>query len=194
MLPYLREQYGNASSRHEYGRAARRAVEFFNLNQGGAIQIIRDDQNPVSGKNAAGKAAGLGFFFLPGAVLIPGLGSNQYRNNLLRHRLAEEVKELVRRAETERREAVLGSSARYFGPEAARPREYVEKDWMAEAFTRGCYGAHFAPGMWTSYGGALRQSVGRIHWAGAETSPVWNGYLEGAVRTGEQVAARVLAE
>lgn len=27
MLPYLREQYGNASSRHEYGRAARRAVD-----------------------------------------------------------------------------------------------------------------------------------------------------------------------
>ena len=27
MLPYLREQYGNASSRHEYGRAARRAMD-----------------------------------------------------------------------------------------------------------------------------------------------------------------------
>ena len=27
MLPYLREQHGNASSRHEYGRAARRAID-----------------------------------------------------------------------------------------------------------------------------------------------------------------------
>ncbi|MDP2134142.1 MAG: cysteine desulfurase family protein [Sulfuritalea sp.] len=27
MLPYLREQYGNASSRHDYGRAARRAID-----------------------------------------------------------------------------------------------------------------------------------------------------------------------
>ncbi len=27
MLPYLREQFGNASSRHEYGRAARRAID-----------------------------------------------------------------------------------------------------------------------------------------------------------------------
>ncbi|HXD52384.1 MAG TPA: aminotransferase class V-fold PLP-dependent enzyme, partial [Burkholderiales bacterium] len=26
MLPYLREQYGNASSRHEYGTLARKAV------------------------------------------------------------------------------------------------------------------------------------------------------------------------
>ena len=27
MLPYLREQFGNASSRHEYGRAARKAID-----------------------------------------------------------------------------------------------------------------------------------------------------------------------
>src|ERR1700691_360874 len=27
MLPYLENRYGNASSRHEYGRAARRAVD-----------------------------------------------------------------------------------------------------------------------------------------------------------------------
>ena len=27
MLPYLSAQFGNASSRHEYGRAARRAVD-----------------------------------------------------------------------------------------------------------------------------------------------------------------------
>ena len=27
MLPYLGEQFGNASSRHEYGRAARRAID-----------------------------------------------------------------------------------------------------------------------------------------------------------------------
>ena len=27
MLPWLSEQFGNASSRHEYGRAARRAID-----------------------------------------------------------------------------------------------------------------------------------------------------------------------
>ncbi|MEP7024547.1 MAG: FAD-dependent oxidoreductase [Actinomycetota bacterium] len=34
----------------------------------------------------------------------------------------------------------------------------------------------------------------RIHWAGAECAPQWNGYLEGAVRSGEAVAAAVVAE
>ncbi len=34
--------------------------------------------------------------------------------------------------------------------------------------------------------------VGRIHWAGAETSDVWNGYMDGAVRSGHRAAAEIL--
>ena len=90
-----------------------------------------------------------------------------------------------------RRNAVIGSFVRYFGGAAAYPQQYIERDWMAEEFTRGCYGAHFAPGTWTSYGEAWRAPVGRIHWAGAECSPQWNGYMEGAVRSGEAAADAV---
>lgn len=32
----------------------------------------------------------------------------------------------------------------------------------------------------------------RVHWAGAETSPVWCGYMEGAVRSGDRAAGEVL--
>jgi monoamine oxidase len=42
-------------------------------------------------------------------------------------------------------------------------------------------------------GPALREPIGRLHWAGTETSPVWNGYMDGAVRSGERAAAEVLA-
>ena len=105
---------------------------------------------------------------------------------------AGDGRRLARRTPEERREAVLACFTRYFGPAAAAPREFVERDWMAEEFTRGCYGAHFTPGVWTSYGHALREPVGRIHWAGAECSPVWNGYMEGAVRSGEDAASAVL--
>jgi monoamine oxidase len=100
----------------------------------------------------------------------------------------------ARRGQAERRDAVLGCFTRYFGAAAAQPLQYVERDWMAEEFTRGCYGAHFAPGVWTSYGEAWRAPVGRIHWAGAECSPQWNGYMEGAVRSGEATAEAVAAE
>ncbi|CAN5886435.1 FAD-dependent oxidoreductase [soil metagenome] len=100
----------------------------------------------------------------------------------------------ARRALAERREAAIECFVRYFGPRAADPVEYLERDWMDEEFSRGCYGAHFTPGVWTAYGHALREPVGRIHWSGAECSPVWNGYLEGAVRSGETTAADVVAQ
>lgn len=96
------------------------------------------------------------------------------------------------RPEADRRAAVVECLVRYFGPRAASPVEYVERDWTTQEFTRGCYGAHFAPGVWTGFGPALREPVGRIHWAGAECSPVWNGYMEGAVRSGEATSREVL--
>lgn len=103
-----------------------------------------------------------------------------------------EARALARATVAERRQAAIACFVRYFGPEAADPVEYLERDWMAEELTRGCYGAHFAPGVWTAYGPALREPVGRVHWAGAECSPVWNGYMEGAVRSGEAAATTVL--
>jgi monoamine oxidase len=33
--------------------------------------------------------------------------------------------------------------------------------------------------------------VGRIHWAGTETSTFWHGYMDGAVRSGQRAAAEV---
>ena len=66
-------------------------------------------------------------------------------------------------------------------------------DWSDEEWTRGCYGAHFPPGTWTQFGPALREPCGRLHWAGTETATVWAGYMDGAVRSGERVAAEVAA-
>lgn len=93
----------------------------------------------------------------------------------------------------ERRRAVIDGFVRALGPRAADPIAFAERDWSAEPLTRGCYGAHLAPGVWTSYGPALRAPVGPLHWAGAETAGVWNGYMEGAVRSGERAAAEVVA-
>jgi monoamine oxidase len=105
----------------------------------------------------------------------------------------KQARRWARRSEAERREAVIGCFVRYFGAAAGHPEHYVERDWMAEQYTRGCYGAHFAPGVWTSYGEAWRAPVGRIHWAGAECAPEWNGYMEGAIRNGEVTAEEVAA-
>ncbi|HYJ21962.1 MAG TPA: FAD-dependent oxidoreductase [Solirubrobacterales bacterium] len=94
----------------------------------------------------------------------------------------------------ERREAILAGHARLFGPRAARPERFVERVWAEEEWTRGCYGCLMTTGGWTEYGRALRAPIGPIHWAGAETATVWNGYMDGAVRSGERAAAAVLAD
>ncbi|HKH14065.1 MAG TPA: flavin monoamine oxidase family protein [Solirubrobacterales bacterium] len=91
-----------------------------------------------------------------------------------------------------RRNAVVDCFRRIFGPDAAKPLDYVERVWAQEEWTRGCYGCYMPPGGWVSYGRALRAPIGRIHWAGAETATVWNGYMDGAVQSGERVAAEVL--
>ena len=49
------------------------------------------------------------------------------------------------------------------------------------------------PGVWTQFGPALREPIGRIHWAGTETAAVWSGYMDGALTSGERAAAEVLA-
>jgi monoamine oxidase len=93
----------------------------------------------------------------------------------------------------QRRELILSQFAKFFGPRAADSDEYVERDWAAEEWSRGCYGGRLGAGVWTGYGEALREPVGRIHWAGTETAEVWNGYMDGAVRSGERAAREVLA-
>jgi monoamine oxidase len=90
-----------------------------------------------------------------------------------------------------RRRAVTGCFERLFGPRAAQPVQYLEQVWADEEWTRGCYGCIMPPGGWVSFGAALRPPIGRIHWAGAETATTWNGYMDGAVRSGEAAAAAV---
>ena len=86
---------------------------------------------------------------------------------------------------------MLDELVRLFGPAAARPVGYVEKDWNSEEFTRGAYAAVFPPGAWTAHGPALRTPVGRVHRGGAETSTRGYGYMDGAIRSGEAAAVAV---
>jgi monoamine oxidase len=92
----------------------------------------------------------------------------------------------------ERRAATLADLVTYFGPQAAHPLQYAEHNWGDDEFTRGAEGGYWQPGVWTAYGPALRPSIGPLHWAGTETSPVWYGKMEGAIRSGHRVAQEVL--
>jgi monoamine oxidase len=93
----------------------------------------------------------------------------------------------------DRRQICLDGLVKFFGPKAASPVDFTEMDWAAEKYSRGDMFAHWAPGVLTSFGKALREPCGRIHWAGTETAPLWHGSIEGAVRSGERAADEVLA-
>ncbi|HXY28215.1 MAG TPA: FAD-dependent oxidoreductase, partial [Acidimicrobiales bacterium] len=87
---------------------------------------------------------------------------------------------------------VLDELGRAFGPQALRPVEFVEQQWMAEPFTRGGPVAVSAPGALSALGPALRQPVGPLHWAGTETATQWCGYLDGALSAGCRAADEVV--
>jgi monoamine oxidase len=99
-----------------------------------------------------------------------------------------------RRPAAERRAAVLRNFAQFFGDAALKPTQYIEKDWSGEQWTRGCYVGFTPPGVLSDFGTAIREPVGRIKWAGAETATYWNGYMDGAVSSGRRAAKEALAD
>jgi monoamine oxidase len=86
---------------------------------------------------------------------------------------------------------VLETLTEHFGPMAKHPLAYLDHDWTSARWSKGCYGAFTPPGILAGYGEWLRDPIGPLHWAGTETSPIWTGYIEGAIRSGERAAAEV---
>jgi len=94
-------------------------------------------------------------------------------------------------APEDRKRMVLEKVVDLFGPEAARPIDYVDHCWGLEAFSPG--GPNPAVGAFatTTYGRAGRAPHGRIHWAGTEMAGEWSGSMNGAVLSGERTAETV---
>jgi monoamine oxidase len=91
-----------------------------------------------------------------------------------------------------RRKSVLNQYSQFFGKQALKAKGFFETAWSGQEWTRGCPVGIPSVGALVAYGPWLRRPVGRIHWAGTETSGFWNGYMDGAVRSGERAATEVL--
>jgi monoamine oxidase len=105
----------------------------------------------------------------------------------------EQARIWSRRSQADRRSGILARLVDLFGVRAGRPRELLERSWADDEYSGGCYTGYFPPGVWISFGRALREPVGRLHWAGTETATVWTSFMDGAVRSGERAADEVLA-
>ncbi len=95
------------------------------------------------------------------------------------------------RTAEQRRAEVIRCLTGAFGLEANTPLEYVEKNWTEERYSLGCYTGTLGPGALTQFGPTLREPVGRLFFAGTESSSIWAGYIEGALRSGARAAAEV---
>lgn len=95
------------------------------------------------------------------------------------------------RPQSERKAAVIAFLVDTFGAEAGKYDLYLDKGWADEEFSGGCYISLMPPGVLSNYGAALREPVGRIHFAGTETSTVNTGYMDGACVSGYREAKLV---
>ena len=91
-----------------------------------------------------------------------------------------------------RRKAVLDNFVTYYGPEAASPKTRSRSTGPRR---RGRAAARWDTRCATSCtatGPPCNKPYKHVHWAGTETADYWNGYMDGAVRSGERAAKEVL--
>ena len=78
----------------------------------------------------------------------------------------------------ERRVLISNHYATLFNDERMKESiDYMEKDWVKEEYSDGCYVSNCPPGLITSPSGpTIRQREGIIHFCGTETAEIWNGF------------------
>ncbi|PHH89830.1 hypothetical protein CDD83_5156 [Cordyceps sp. RAO-2017] len=106
-------------------------------------------------------------------------------------------REWSRLSTEDRKKVVLEEFNAAFGkvvPTVPRPINIIEKDWATDPWALGGPGPVLKPGILTSEAGkCLCEPFGNIHFIGTETSPVWRGYMDGAVRSGVRGGEEVIA-
>lgn len=174
---------------HEPALPAWRAEESDKVNPGNVIKAYLLFDEPfwrargLSGQSSADAG--------PVRVTFDTTPANASQGHLMGFFAGSEAVSLAKRTPQIRERAFLESVRASFGDGVPQPSGYVERDWTAEQFTQGCHGAHFAPGIWTTVGPGLAKPEGVLYWAGAEYATRFNGYMEGALRSGQAAAAAV---
>ncbi|KAH7115452.1 hypothetical protein B0J13DRAFT_600026 [Dactylonectria estremocensis] len=108
--------------------------------------------------------------------------------------VGEPGREWSRLSAQERQDAVLKQFRTAFGTAAdvPDPISILEKEWAKDHWFQGGPSPVMAPGTITGAGKSIRAPFDNIHFVGTETSLVWKGYMEGAVRSGDRGAQEVI--
>ncbi len=115
-----------------------------------------------------------------GGVLMSFIGKAAIANEVLLEPAAREA----------RQAQALRELANRFGPAALHPISYIEQNWSREPFQSGCVPMP-GTGVLSSAGNAITEPVANLHFAGAESSDIWEGHMDGAVRAGKRAAQEI---
>jgi monoamine oxidase len=90
-------------------------------------------------------------------------------------------------------EWISEDAARSLGkdPKSAVALAVKQQAWQREKESHGAY-AFYQPGQWFELQPLLSPPFGRVHFAGEHLSDEWQGFMEGAVETGQNAASAVL--
>lgn len=141
-----------------------------------------------------------------------GFDENSDKPGLMSVFLAgDKAREFNRISRAERKAQVLKEMSHRFGadaeqlserihfpavlPQNPEPDSYFEFNWSMDEWTRGDFAGCMGPGVWTGsgFGPAVREPVGRVHWAGVDTSTYPYHCVSGAAQSGERAANEMLA-
>lgn len=135
----------------------------------------------------SGRAAGTG-----GLTLGRGLASRT-GDLMVVHACGAAAREWSKLAEAERAALVRERLSAWFGSASSGPGELLwQRDWRGGDGGGTGWSVVVPPGGVTSTLRAAVEPHGRVYWAGTERARGWAGWLEGAVRSGEQAAGQVL--
>lgn len=99
----------------------------------------------------------------------------------------------VNRADLSRNPNQWQENARGLRSDLSIPKEAsaLTTVWSDDPLAKGAYAAH-APGPSAAGAAALEEPVGGVYWAGEYCEPEFTGLMEGAIRSGERAADRII--
>ena len=103
----------------------------------------------------------------------------------------ENARKLSALSDAERIQVAVNEIDRVFPGSSNLIENTATVSWLNEPYTRGAYMA-LSPNQVTTYWKALSEPVGRLFFAGEHATPI-QGFMEGAVESGQRAAANILS-
>jgi len=92
-----------------------------------------------------------------------------------------------------RKNEIIEGLVKFYGEEARDYIDFVEKNWNLEPFNGGCPNINLSSsGLMQDFARATREPYFNVHFSGTESATEWQGYMDGAVESGERCANEVL--